>query len=60
MKDRWRKQLKFSTLSNYDDVKEEEKRAKKENPDYVLKPESQIEKEAREKLKKARKKKGAN
>ena len=48
MKDRWRKQLKFSTLSNYDDIKEEEKRAKELNPDYVIKADSQIEKEARE------------
>ena len=48
MKDRWRKQLKFSTLSNYDDLKEEEKRAKAIDPDYVLKTEVQIEKEARE------------
>ncbi|WP_396603434.1 carboxy terminal-processing peptidase [Algibacter sp. R77976] len=48
MKDRWRKQLKFSTLSNYDDIKEEEKRAKEKNPDYVFKTNEQIEKEARE------------
>ncbi|WP_298499558.1 carboxy terminal-processing peptidase [uncultured Algibacter sp.] len=48
MKDRWRKQLKFSTLSNYDDIIEEEKRTKEKNPDYVLKSEAQIEKEARE------------
>ncbi|MGB5420483.1 carboxy terminal-processing peptidase [Algibacter sp.] len=48
MKDRWRKQLKFSTLSNYDDIKEEEKRANEANPEYVLKPDAQIEKEARE------------
>ncbi|MFV9551898.1 carboxy terminal-processing peptidase [Algibacter sp. PT7-4] len=48
MKDRWRKQLKFSTLSNYDDIKEEEKRNKEKNPEYVLKSETQIEKEARE------------
>nr|WP_298555216.1 carboxy terminal-processing peptidase [uncultured Algibacter sp.] len=47
MKDRWRRQLKFSTLSNYDDIKEEEKRAKEANSDYVLKPEEQIEEEAR-------------
>ena len=48
MKNRWRKQLKFSTLSNYDDIKEDEKRNKSKNPDYILKPEIQIEKEARD------------
>lgn len=48
LKDRWRKQLKFSTLSNYDDILEEEKRAKEADPDYVLKSDEQIEKEARE------------
>ena len=48
MRDRWRKQLKFSTLSNYDDIIEEEKRAKENDPDYVLKTDAQIEKEARE------------
>ena len=48
LKDRWRKQLKFSTLSNYDDILEEEKRAKVADPDYVLKSDEQIEKEARE------------
>ncbi|SFD15130.1 carboxyl-terminal processing protease [Algibacter pectinivorans] len=48
LKDRWRKQLKFSTLSNYDDIIEEEKRAKEADPDYVAKSEEQIEKEARE------------
>jgi len=48
MKDRWRKQLKFSTISNYDDIKEEEKRAKDKDEDYVAKTDVQIEKEARE------------
>ncbi|WP_147678520.1 carboxy terminal-processing peptidase [Algibacter pacificus] len=48
MKDRWRKQLKFSTLSNYDDIYEEEKRAKEKDPEYVMKTDEVIEKEARE------------
>ena len=48
MRDRWRKQLKFSTLSNYDDIKEEEKRTKEKKPDYIIKAEAQIEKEARD------------
>ncbi|MFD2726924.1 carboxy terminal-processing peptidase [Hyunsoonleella rubra] len=48
MKERWRKQLKFSTLSNYDDIHEEEKRAKENDPSYVMKTEVEIEKQARE------------
>ncbi|AUP81562.1 carboxy terminal-processing peptidase [Flavivirga eckloniae] len=48
MKERWRKQLKFSTLSNYDDIVNEEQLAKEKDPSYVMKPEAQIEKEARE------------
>ncbi|WP_298346825.1 carboxy terminal-processing peptidase [uncultured Algibacter sp.] len=48
MKERWRKQLKFSTISNYDDLYEDEKRAKEKNPNYVMKSEKEIEKEARE------------
>ena len=48
MKERWRQQLKFSTLTNYDDIHTEEKRAKEKDPAHVIKAESQIEKEARE------------
>ena len=48
MKERWRKQLKFSTLSNYDDLKEEEKRAKKNDDSYTVKTDEVIEEEARE------------
>lgn len=48
MRERWRKQLKFSTLSNYDDLYEEEKIAKKNDDSYVMKTQEQIEKEARE------------
>lgn len=48
MRNRWRKQLKFSTISNYDDILKEEKRAKEADPNYVIKPEAQIEEEARE------------
>ena len=39
MKERWRKQLKFSTLSNYDDILDEEKRTKEKDPLYMRKPE---------------------
>ncbi|WP_142786601.1 carboxy terminal-processing peptidase [Changchengzhania lutea] len=48
MKERWRKQLKFSTLSNYDDIMTQEKQTKENDPAYVMKTETQIEKEARE------------
>ncbi len=48
MKERWRKQLKFSTLTNYDDLMMEEKATKERDPSYVMKTETEIEKEARE------------
>lgn len=48
MKERWRLQLKFSTLSNYDDIYTEEKNKKEKDADYVMKSEAAIEKEARE------------
>ncbi|WP_303317513.1 carboxy terminal-processing peptidase [Flavivirga abyssicola] len=48
MKERWRKQLKFSTLSNYDDLIEQEKQAKEKDPSYVMKTDAQIEKESRD------------
>nr|WP_308807864.1 carboxy terminal-processing peptidase [Hyunsoonleella pacifica] len=48
MTERWRKQLKFSTLSNYDDIVQQEKQAKEKDPSYVMKTEAEIEKEARE------------
>jgi carboxyl-terminal processing protease len=48
MQERWRKQLKFSTISNYDDIKEEEKRKKEKDASYTMKSEEEIEKEARE------------
>ncbi len=48
LKDRWRQQLKFSTLSNYHDLLMQEELAKKNDPSYVMKSEKEIEKEARE------------
>ncbi|QDO93616.1 tail-specific protease [Formosa sediminum] len=48
MKNRWRQQLKFSTISNYDDLKTEERQNKENDPDYKLKSEAEIEKESRE------------
>tara|TARA_R110000868_G_scaffold720_2_gene5217 strand:- start:13889 stop:16060 length:2172 start_codon:yes stop_codon:yes gene_type:complete len=48
MKDRWRQQLKFSTLSNYDDIFTQEQQAKEKDAAYVMKSEKEIEQEARE------------
>jgi len=48
MRERWRKQLKFSTLSNYDDIYAEEKLAKEKDPSYVMKTAEEIDEEARE------------
>lgn len=48
LKERWRQQLKFSTLTNYDDIFTQEKQAKEKDPSYVMKTEKEIEKEARE------------
>ncbi|KJD36388.1 peptidase S41 [Tamlana sedimentorum] len=48
MTERWRKQLKFSTISNYDDLKREEKQKKEKDPSYTVKSDAEIEKEARE------------
>ena len=48
MHERWRKQLKFSTLSNYDDIYEDEKQKQEKDAAYVMKTEAEIEKEARE------------
>ena len=47
MKERWRQQLKFSTLSNYDDLYSQENKAKEKDASYVMKTEQQLEKEAR-------------
>lgn len=48
LKERWRQQLKFSTLTNYDDIYKQERQAKEKDPSYVMKTEEVIEKEARE------------
>ncbi|TNJ44745.1 carboxy terminal-processing peptidase [Tamlana fucoidanivorans] len=48
MKERWRKQLKFSTISNYDDLYKQEKQAKERDAAYVMRTEADMEKEARE------------
>ncbi|KJD31466.1 peptidase S41 [Tamlana nanhaiensis] len=48
MYDRWRKQLKFSSISNYVDIKTEEKQKKEKDASYTMKTDAEIEKEARE------------
>jgi len=48
MKERWRKQLKFSTLITFRDKKEQEEQKKENDPDYEIKSDTELEKEARE------------
>ncbi len=48
MKERWRKLLKFATISYYDDIHAQEEAAKNKDDSYVMKTEPEIEKEARE------------
>ncbi|MCB0374469.1 MAG: carboxy terminal-processing peptidase, partial [Sinomicrobium sp.] len=45
--ERWRKQLKFSTLSGYDNRMEEEKQKKEKDAAYQIKTKAELEKEAR-------------
>ena len=46
--DRWRKELKFSNLSNYDNIYAEERSKNEKDPSYIMMSEAEIEKEARE------------
>ncbi|WP_434037600.1 carboxy terminal-processing peptidase [Formosa sp. 4Alg 33] len=48
MKNRWRRQLKFTSISNYDDLQTEERSKKKEDPTYTVKSDEEMEKESRE------------
>lgn len=48
MKERWRKQLKFSAIANFYDKKKEQERALENDPDYEVKTDAELEKEARE------------
>lgn len=48
MKDRWRKQLKFSAISNFYDKKKEQELELKNNPNFKVKTDVELEKEARE------------
>lgn len=47
MVDRWRKQLKYATISNYNDIYAQEEQEKKNDDSYVMKSVEQMEKEAR-------------
>jgi len=53
MKERWRKQLKFSTIANYDEVIENNKSLASSDPDISLKSEKELEVEARETTRKS-------
>ncbi|MEM6718546.1 MAG: carboxy terminal-processing peptidase [Bacteroidota bacterium] len=48
LKERWRKELKFSTLANYDIKLEVEENKKKDDASYEIKDSETLEKEARE------------
>lgn len=48
MKERWRKQLKFSAISNFYDKKKEQENGLKNDPDFEVKSDVELEKEARE------------
>ncbi len=48
LKERWRQQLKFSTIANYDDVVSEQEKDKMNDPSAVVKSNLEIEKEARD------------
>ena len=48
MKDRWRKQLKFSSIEIYDNLLEEQENELEDNPSHKIKSNIEIELEARE------------
>ena len=48
MKERWRKQLKFSAIANFYDKKKEQQQELENNPDYKAKSDAELEAEARE------------
>ena len=48
LKERWRKQLKFTTLSTYYDLKSEEEAKAEDDETYTPKSDAELEKEARE------------
>ena len=48
MKDRWRKQLKFSSIETYNELLDEQEKELEDNPSYKIKSNIEIELEARE------------
>ena len=48
MRERWRKQLKFSAVSNFYDKKKEQEQEVKNNSEHKIKSDTELEKEARE------------
>ena len=50
LKERWRKQLKFSTLGNYYDLRQDQEKELKNNPDLKVKTDSELEIEARKSI----------
>jgi len=48
MKDRWRKQLKFSSIETYNNLLDEQEKELEDNPSYKIKSNIEIELEARE------------
>lgn len=48
LKERWRKQLKFSTIANYDDVVSDQEKNKEQDPSLALKSAKDLEQESRE------------
>ncbi len=47
LKDRWRLQLKYATIANFDDLKKEQKKELEADPNYKVKTDKEIEEEAR-------------
>jgi len=48
LKDRWRLQLKYATIANFDDLKKDQKKELEKDPSYKVKTDQEIEIEARE------------
>ncbi|MCF4100868.1 carboxy terminal-processing peptidase [Gillisia sp. M10.2A] len=48
LKERWRKQLKFTTLSAFYDKKQDQEKSLKNDPEFKVKSDEELEKEARE------------
>lgn len=47
LKERWRLQLKYATIANFDDLKKDQQKELEADPDYKVKSDKEIEEEAR-------------